>query len=172
MARVVATSVTQVDPTRVGHVAVRSLRIPDDQELLMVAAAATHALIEEHFAAGTIHGPGESDIVLLREVRLTRVRAPQQPTHLHAAARKLREHATHLSAWPIKAHVGVAFPVGEVHPITGTEPAEHTMQPAEVLLAIDQYFNPVPDAPRGPVRAPLIDQAAEIAALVPGQKPI
>jgi hypothetical protein len=73
VARIVVATVAQVDPARVRDVTIGSFSASDDYQLLMVAAAATHTLVEEHLAACLVHGLGESDIVLFCEVCLARV---------------------------------------------------------------------------------------------------
>ena len=56
-------------------------------------------------------------VVLLGEVRLTRVRAPEQPADVDAAAGEVGEHRADLGARTVETLVGVALPVGEVHPV-------------------------------------------------------
>jgi hypothetical protein len=73
MSGVVGTSMTQIDAACVGDVVIGSLGAPDDDQLLMVTAAPSDALIEQHLAAGGVQGLRESEVVLLGEVCPARV---------------------------------------------------------------------------------------------------
>ena len=76
---VVVASVTQIDATLEGDVVVGSVGVSDDDQLLVVAAAAPHALVEDDLASGLVDHLGQRRVALLGEVRLTRVRSPSSP---------------------------------------------------------------------------------------------
>ena len=86
-------------------------------ELLVVAPAAPDALVEQDLAAGLVHLLVEREVLLLAEVRLRRVRPPEQPAHVHAAPGEVGEDVRELGAGPDEPLVGVALPVGEVDPV-------------------------------------------------------
>ncbi len=90
--RVVVTPVAQVDPSFEGDRAVKPVGVADDHELLVVASAATDSLVEQYLAAGAVDFSRKRDIVLLREVRLPRMRSPEQPTHVDASSGEVSEH--------------------------------------------------------------------------------
>src|ERR1041385_334510 len=54
MAGVVMASVAQVDPAQERDVVVRSMVAPSDEQLLVVAAAAPHTLVEQYLAPGRV----------------------------------------------------------------------------------------------------------------------
>ena len=87
--------------------------MPDHEELLVVAAAVPHALVENDLASGLVDRLGQRRVALLGEVRLTRMRPPQQRADLHAASGDVGKDATDLGARSREALVAVALPVGE-----------------------------------------------------------
>ncbi len=118
---VVAASVTQIDTALEGDVVVRSGAVPKHDQLLVVAASAPHALVENDLATGLVDHLGEGCVALLGEMCLTRVRSPQQPTYLRAASGGVGKDATDLGARSGEELVAVALPIGEVHAIASLE---------------------------------------------------
>ena len=121
MAGVVVATVAEVDPAHERDVVVGTVVAPDHEQLLVVAAAASHPLVEQDLAARLVDRLDERVVLLFGEVRLTRVRAPQQPrTCTPRRARSARTVAD-LRPRPVEAFVGIALPVGEVHPVVAPE---------------------------------------------------
>ena len=65
MLGVVAAAVAQVDAAGERDVALRALRVPQDDELLVVRAAAPDPLVEQHLAAGGSMSLAEVAVLLL-----------------------------------------------------------------------------------------------------------
>ena len=89
---------------------------PDDDQLLVMAAAAPHPLVEDDLASRLVDHLGQRRVALLGEVRLTRVRSPQQPADLHTASSGIGEDATDLGARSVEELVAVALPIREDTP--------------------------------------------------------
>src|SRR5689334_3487306 len=121
VARVVTSTMTQVDAAHEPDVFVRDPRALNDDELLMVAAASSHAFIENGLSARVIDDRRQVGVALLREVRLPRVRPPQQPSDVYAPMRDAGEHATNFGTRSIEAFIAVALPIGEEHAVLKLE---------------------------------------------------
>jgi hypothetical protein len=70
---VVVAAMTQVDPADERHVVIRSGSVAHHDELLVMASAATDALVEKHLTTGFVDLANEPGVLLLEEVRPTRV---------------------------------------------------------------------------------------------------
>jgi len=70
---VVVAAMTQVDPADERHVVVRSGSVAHNDELLVMASAATDAFVEKNPATGFVDLANEPGVLLLEEVRPTRV---------------------------------------------------------------------------------------------------
>src|SRR6476661_3330026 len=105
-----------------------------------MAAASPHAFVEQHLSTGVVDLADEPGVLLLAEVGLARMRPPQEPSYVHATPCEIGEHIAHGGPWPGKAFVGIAFPIGEVHPIASTQLDERAVEAAVVRGAVDQHF--------------------------------
>ena len=84
---VVAAAVAQVDPADEGDVVIGPIRMADHEQLLVMAAVPTDALVEQHLATGFVHRVHEMQVLLLAEVGLVGVRPPDEPAHVDPAVR-------------------------------------------------------------------------------------
>ena len=73
---IVMTTVGQVDTADERHVVIGSLGAAYKDELLMMAPATPHALVEQDLTTRVIDLAHEPGVLLLTEVRLARMRAP------------------------------------------------------------------------------------------------
>ena len=77
-------------------------------------------------------------VVLFGEVRLARMRSPEQATYVCAPLHELAQHHAELGPRTVEPLIEVASPIGEVYPITGLDLAELFVEPAEVFGAVDK----------------------------------
>ena len=108
---VVPAAVAQVDPADEGDVVVGPRRATDDDELLMMASTTPDALVEKNLAARFVDLADELGVLLLAEMRLSWVRAPQETAHVDAATREVGEHVPHRGARAGETLIRVALPV-------------------------------------------------------------
>ena len=166
-------AVAQVDAADERDVVVGPFGATDHDELLVVAAAPPHPLVEQDLAAGLVDLSDERGVLLLAEVRLSRVRSPQQPAHVHAAPREVGEHVADLGARAVEPLVGVALPVGEVDPVV---PAEACRAPrsrrAKYSAPSTSTATWLPSVHAVAVAAPTVDLGGGVAALLRGQEPV
>jgi len=81
---VVPARVAQIDTTDEGDVAGGVVRMPEDDELLVVAAHPPHPLVEDHLPAAVLDRAVERAVLLLGERHPGRVGAPHEAADLHA----------------------------------------------------------------------------------------
>ena len=167
---VVTPAVTQVDAADEGDV-VLGPGAPEEDELLMVAATAPHSFVEHELAAGFVDLVDELGVLLLAEVRDTRVRPPEETADVHATPREIREDVGELGARSVETFVGIAFPVGQVHPVVPFEPAQLVVEPAEVLGPVDEHPHVVAFGPRRAVAPAAVDVGRWIPSFGGGQEP-
>jgi hypothetical protein len=118
---VVATAVTQVDPADEGDIALDVAAVPDDEQLLVMRPEPRYPLVEQHLRAGPVELRPESLVLLRAQVQVIGVRAPQQRTDLHSGPREVAQQVTDGRAVREQPLVGVAAPVGEVHPVAAAQ---------------------------------------------------
>ena len=99
-------------------------------DLLVVAATAPDPVVEQHLTARFVHQLREGQVLGLPEVHGLGMRAPEQPRTCTPRRAQLGEHLADRGAGPGELLVGVALPVGEVHPVAGLGVAQHVVQPA------------------------------------------
>ena len=168
---VVATAVAQVEPADESDVVVRSIRMPDDEQLLVVATVATHSLIQQHLATRFVHRVDEVQVLLLAEVGLIGVGPPHQPAHVHPAVRQAGKYTRDLGTGAVKSLVRVTPPVGEMDPVIPVKTGETGVEPREVLRTVNQDTDLVAVGVRPPVAAATVDVGRRVGAFVRGQKP-
>ena len=137
---VVSPAVGQVEAPDERDIPVRVVAPTDDEQLLVVRTEQGHPLVEQHLAARFVDLPAEERVGAAadRAGDLLAVRPPDQPAHLHAAAREAREELADRRALGQEALVGVAPPVGEPDPVPGLEVGQLGVESREVLGAVDQ----------------------------------
>jgi hypothetical protein len=162
----------QVDAAYERDVLVDPSRMPEHHQLLVVAARTFDPLVQQHLAAGLVHQLPQPPVLLLAEVRLVRVGAPQQPTDLDTAAGEVDQDPADLGARAVQELIGVAAPVGEVHPVAGLQPLERPEQAREIAAAMDQRIDLVAFGPGAAVAAAPVELRGRVAALRDGQEPI
>ena len=91
---------------------------------------------------------------------------------MDAAPGEVAEHRADLGAGTVEAFVGVALPVGQVHPVVALEAAQLTVEPAEVLGPVDEHLDVVARGPRPAVAAAAVDLGGDVAALGRRQEPV
>ena len=145
----------------------------DDNDLLVVAATTPDPMIEQHLSALFVDDPREGQVLALAEVHELRMRAPEESPYVHAATGQLGDHVADLGAGPRPVLVGVALPVGEVHPVAGLGVAQSTWcSRREVLDPVDQDGAVVALGPSRAVTVTTIDLGRGIAAFRRGQEPV
>src|SRR5205085_940680 len=107
MASVVVAAMAQIDAADEGDVVVGVVSPASDDELLMMAPASSHPLVEQELAPGSVDVLREGQVLLLREVQLRGMGAPQQTAHAHAARRELLEDPRQLGARTGEPFVGI-----------------------------------------------------------------
>ena len=169
---VVVSAVTEVDPTDEGDVVVGCWSTTDHHKLLVMASTAPDALVEEELATRVVDLSYELDVLLLAEVRLPRVRPPQETTYVDAAPREVGEHVTHSGIRTSQTLIRVSLPIGEVHPVVPAEGAENLVEAGEVLGAVDQHFDAVALRPGSAVSSPSVELGGAVPALFRSQEPV
>jgi hypothetical protein len=172
MSGVVVASVTQIDATLERDVFVRSDIVSNHDQLLVVAAAAPHSLVEDDLSSRLVERLGHGGVFLLSEMGLTRVRPPEQPADLHATSSDVSEDATDLRAWSGEEFVAVALPICEQHAIVTLERQQRLVQATEILGTVDQHFDFVGRRPCSAVTTPTVDRCRRVSSLVRRQEPI
>jgi len=86
-----------------------------------MTSSAPYALVEDDFSAGFVDQLGQRGVVLLGEVRLTRMRTPQKTAHIYPALRSRSQDVSDLSARSAKQLVTVTLPIGEVDVVAFAE---------------------------------------------------
>ena len=143
-----------------------------DKGILTLLTETGTRLNTAFLAAGLVDRFRQAEVGLLGKVRLTRVRAPQQPANMHATSGEVGQHEADLGARPVKTLIGIALPVGEVHRVVRLERGELLVQASEVLHAVDEHLDLIALRPRGGARVSAIDLGCRVPALVRGQEPI
>ena len=113
---VVAGAEDEVDTADVGDVVVR-VAVPEDDDLLVVAAERPDPLVEQHLAAGGEDGRGEPAVLRDVVAEHLEVRAPQQPAHQGPAPCRAREDLGDRRSAVAELLVAVAAPAGEQHQV-------------------------------------------------------
>ena len=134
---VVATAVAEVDAADERDVAGRIVA-PHDEELLVVAAAAADPVVEQHLTARLVDAREKERFLPSPKFIARGASARAAPARCTPPLGQLREHVADRGAGPGEQLVGIALPVGEVHPVAGAALAQHLVQPGEVLGAVDQ----------------------------------
>ena len=171
MAVVVPAAVTEVDAADERDV-VGGVGSTHHEQLLVVAPAAAHPVIEEHFATRVVDHLGKREVLRLTEVHQLGVRAPEEPADIDPLLHQLDEHGANLRARSVKQFVGIALPVGEVDPIAGLALAQHLVQSSEVSAAIDQDRAVVALGPRELVVVAPVDVGRRIPPLGGQEEPV
>ena len=136
---VVSAAVAQVDAAHERDVTIGLVGMADDEHLLVVAAVTADPLVEQHLAAGLVHGLDEVQVLLLAEVRLIGVGPPDEAPDVHAAAGQRRQDLGDLGPRPGEPLVRIAAPVREVDPVVTFQRGELGVQPREVVAAVDEH---------------------------------
>ena len=169
---VVATGVAQVDASDERDVAGRVVAVPDDQHLLMVGAAHTHAHVEQRLRASLLQVLAETPVLPGGESESLGMGTPDQSPYVDPPFVGPSEHLGHLAAGLAgQAFVGVALPVREVDQVALAGRFDPLEQLLEVRLAVDQRANEIACRPRLATAMPRIETRARIAALRGGQEP-
>jgi len=163
---------TQIDSTLEGDVVVGSCAVSNDDQLLVVTAAATHPLVEGDFTTGLVHDLGQSRVVLFGEVGLARVRSPQQPADLHPAASGVRKDPADLRVWSGKELVPVALPIREQHTIVTGERRQRVVQATKVRAPVDQHLDAIAVGPSDFVTVPTVDRGRRVPPLGRREEPV
>jgi hypothetical protein len=172
MSGVVVASVTQIDTSLERDVFVRSDVVSNDDQLLVMAAAAPHSFVEDDLSSGLVDRFGHGRVFLLSEMGLARVRPPEQPADLHATSSDVSEDSTDLGAWSGEEFVAVALPIREEHAIVMLERQQCLVQTTEICGAVDEHFDSVTRRPCSAVTTPMVDRCRRVSTLVRRQEPI
>ncbi|HEX2738569.1 MAG TPA: hypothetical protein VHP57_10580, partial [Acidimicrobiia bacterium] len=124
-------SVTQIDAALERNVLARSAT--NNNQLLVVTSTAAHALVKNYLASSLVDHLGQGRVALLREVRLSRMRSPQQPTDLHTSSGDVGEDATDLGTRPVEQLITVALPIRKEHTVAPLQRQQRRIEPAEIL---------------------------------------
>jgi hypothetical protein len=162
---VVPAAVAQIDPAGEGDVLRRVLVMPEDDELLVVAAQPPHPLVEDHLSAAVLDLGVEGAVGLLAERQAVHVRAPDQPAHADAPLDRVGEELRDRRTLVPQQLVGIPPPVGEEQVIAGVQRPHLFHQPVEVGAAVHQRFGEVPRRPPG-------ERRGRVAPLLRAEQPL
>jgi hypothetical protein len=146
--RVVAPPAAQVDPPDERDV-VRPIVGPEHDELLVVRTGAAHPRVQQHLAARVVDDPRQIAMLPLVEAERLRVRPPQEAPDLHPSLGGLPQQLSETRPLRPKKLVGVAPPVGKEELVPRMQPLDERRETGEVVGAVDQGFDVVPECPRG-----------------------
>ena len=135
---VVPTAAPEVDAADEGDVGGGPVRVPDDDQLLVVAAASAGAGVQHDLPAMVGDVPHELGVGLLALFQEPRLGAPQQPEDEYPAVSRVRQQVAHLGARAVQPLVEVAPEVQEVDLVTLSGLCELVGQPPEVADPVDQ----------------------------------
>jgi hypothetical protein len=165
MVGVVATAVAEIDPPGEGDVLRRVLVMPQDDELLVVAAHPAHPLVQDHLPTAVLDLGVEGAVGLLVQLQAIHVRAPDQPAHAHAPLDRVGEELRDRGALVAQQLIGITPPVGEEQVIPGVQRMHLLDQPVEVGAAVHQRLGQVPRRPCRKLRG-------RVAPLVRAEQPL
>ena len=110
-------------------------------------------------------------MVFEMEPRDLGMRAPDHAPDLHSSLHQAHEHVGELLTVD-EFLVGIAAPVGEVHPVSGLHLPELRVQTGEVRPAVHQQFHMVPLGERRPVTSPSIQERVGVASILGRKEPV
>jgi hypothetical protein len=143
-----------------------------DDQLLVVTPSSPHTLVQHEHTALSVDVPSEVHVVLLGEVRCSRMRAPQQTPNVDPAAHEVTEHPPDLAFRAGQAFIRVPLPIGEPDAGARGELTKRLDEPREVGGAVDSNRDLIAGGPSCPSVSTSIDLRAVVAALRSSQKPI
>ena len=110
----------------------------DHDDLLVVAATAPDAMVEQHLAAGLVDDPREGQVLPLAEVHRLRVRAPEQPAYVDAPTGQLRRSPRRPRCRDRELSSGSPCQSVKYTQSPDSAVAQHLVQAGEVLRPVDQ----------------------------------
>ncbi len=119
--------------------------MPDDHQLLVVAAGPAGPRVEQHLAAVLIDRADELGVGLLGLPQRLGLGPPEQAEHLHPPAGGAAEHVADGRAGAVEQFVQVAAEVQEVDLVARLGRVQLGVQPGEVAAPVHQRLDQVPD---------------------------
>ncbi len=144
---------SQIDASDERHIMLRTSRVSDDDELLMVRSAAAGTRIQQDLAAGVRHLSNQLGILTFALVQPARLRSPDQSEDQDTPFGQLREDMSDGGAWAAEEFFGVSAKIGKIDLVSGPRRTEGVIQRREVAGAVDERFDriarrPVPNVGR------------------------
>lgn len=111
---VIVAAQAEIDPTDEGHVVCGLVRVPDDDELLVVRPGASGARVEQHLPAGVGYRSDQFGVRALALVEPVGLRTPDQAEHLGSLGGESGEDGPDSGAGTGQSLFGVAPEIHEV----------------------------------------------------------
>ena len=134
----ITSAVAEIDPADERQILVRFVRSMHDDELLMMGTCSPDPLVEQQLPAGCVDDVGEFGLLLLVEAHPGRMRAPQQPSHLHPSPRQPRQQTGQVRAVIGQLLVIVTTPIGQAEEVAGCECFRSLGETREIGASMDQ----------------------------------
>jgi hypothetical protein len=144
----------------------------NDDQLLVVAATAPHSLVEDDLTSGCVDHLGQGRVALLSEVRLPRMRSPQQPADLHTSSGCVGKDAADLGTRPIEEFIPVTLPIREEHTIPALERHQRLVKAPEICSTVNEHFDLVARRPCNAVTTSTVDRRRHGPPVDWSQEPI
>jgi hypothetical protein len=169
--RVVVSAVAEVDTADEGDIVGSIVGAAHNNDLLVMTAPHVARVRRAGSRPPVVDLANELGVLLLAEVRLPGMRAPQQAAHVNAPSREIRQHISDRGTGAVEKFVGVALPVGEVQPVSRRARPDNLVQTDEVLRAVDQHLDAIAFAPGLAVAPAAVDIGGSIPALHRREEP-
>ena len=128
-------------------------------------AEAADPLVEEDLAARSVHHHADVRVLLLAELRLVRVRAPDKAANVDAAADGRRQYRSQLGARPRHPLARIPTPFQEPDMVTGPQTSHVLVEPGEISRTVNQGRDLVSLGPGSAITSLAIDRRRSVAAL-------
>jgi hypothetical protein len=156
---------SQIDAPDERHVTLRTSRVSDDHELLMVGSAATGTCIKQDLAASIGQLSDQLGVLTFALVQPARLRSPDKSEDQDTPFGKLGENSSNGGAGATEQFFGVSTEIGKVDLVAGPRLAEGVMQRREVARAVDERFDRI-------ARRPIPNVGRTVAPLRIDEEPI
>ena len=138
---------SQIDAPDERHVTLRTSRVSDDDELLMVGSAATGTCIQQDLAASIGQLSDQLGVLTFALVQPARLRSPDKSEDQDTPFGKLGENSSNGGAGAAEQFFGVSAEIGKVDLVAGPRLAEGAIQRREVAGTVDERFDGIAGRP-------------------------
>jgi hypothetical protein len=164
VAAVISASMAEVDPPDECDVTLGGGGVADDNELLVVRAAAPHSLVEQHFAACLGDLYGETPIVLRAVREPITVGTPEQAADVSATSAQICNECRNRRTVIGHLLVSVPSPVGKAHLLIGPETRDDCGQASKIRGTLHQELDMVAFGPRNAPWPTRVDLGRRVAS--------